>query len=327
MTMSSSPLSHVNQIVAVGSVDGVLTTAAALRLIGNPNIPVTFCQAFTVDKVSVDGWEPERSVLFVDLAVNNRAPEMTADFVRRIQEAGHTIAGICDEHDASNWEKILEFNSLAIRPESQNEGVFKSSGAVLKAAIERLGLAADEHVFELMADADEADAGKFTGRFSKIANEAVKSAIQDDTRRVKLARHLAQSAEPNEEIRGWLAEYEELQRNQAQILSEASNLGDGLIMANAVGKKVDMTSLMFALYASGAKVAIVVGEYFVPAKKTKEVAAGFGTNDKGIDLLAALKSADIDCLGGFAQKVNVPLESQDAAIEVVRGLLRQPVNS
>jgi hypothetical protein len=73
-------LNNVNKIIAVGSVDGILTLAAVMRFIGR-EIDIEFCQAFTVDKIDVDSWETNRQVCFVDLAVNNRDPKITENFV------------------------------------------------------------------------------------------------------------------------------------------------------------------------------------------------------------------------------------------------------
>ena len=103
--MTTFSLQNINQIVAVGSIDGVLATAAMLRLIGNKEIPIIWTQAFQVDKIDLSTWDPNRQVAFVDLAVNNRDKQMTADFVRQIREAGHTIVAICDEHNRDDWEK------------------------------------------------------------------------------------------------------------------------------------------------------------------------------------------------------------------------------
>src|SRR2546429_8222966 len=100
-------LTDINQIVAVGSVDGVLTAAALLRLIGNADVPLVFTQAHQVDQIDPVTWEPSRKVAFVDLAVNNRSHRMTANFVARIRAAGHTIVAVIDEHDREAWFRAL----------------------------------------------------------------------------------------------------------------------------------------------------------------------------------------------------------------------------
>ncbi|MBU1706152.1 hypothetical protein KKG19_05525, partial [Patescibacteria group bacterium] len=123
-------------VISVGSVDGILTSAALLRLLGKSEeeCDMVFCQAFTVDKLPVDKWQG-KVVTLVDLAVNNRDPEMTAAFVARLRENDNQLIAVIDEHSREDWLSTLgNFNGLVIEPQSQNEGdnAPKSSGEVLK---------------------------------------------------------------------------------------------------------------------------------------------------------------------------------------------------
>jgi hypothetical protein len=164
-----STLSVITQIVSVGSVDGICTTAALLRLIGRDNVGLQFAQAFTVDRVDPSTWPVGQKVAFVDLAVNNRDVYMTADFVSRIRAAGHEIVAVIDEHGREDWLEILgSFEGLIVEPQSQAEGTFKSSGAVLK---EFVGLEADDHAVELLDAADAGDRMDFTTHFGGIVNQ------------------------------------------------------------------------------------------------------------------------------------------------------------
>lgn len=196
------------QVVAVGSVDGVLTTAAFLRSIGNlKNVGVEFTQAFQVDKIDVARWALS-SIVLIDLAVNNKDESMTADFVRRIQDAGHTISAVIDEHDADAWRRVLGeevFSALVVKPQSQKTGPFKSSGAIL---LDALGDEADDHTRELCQAADAGDQMDFTTHFGGYANKSVKSAIWDNGRRIHLARRFAGNREPDEKIIDWCKEYD-----------------------------------------------------------------------------------------------------------------------
>ena len=84
------------QIVAHGDIDGV-TSAAILfgQLAIEPeDINVVFTQPFLVDKVVI----PDKvdQVYVVDIAINNRDPEMTADFVRRL---GGKLVRWYDHHE------------------------------------------------------------------------------------------------------------------------------------------------------------------------------------------------------------------------------------
>lgn len=323
-TTGTNPLQAINQIVSVGSVDGVLTTAALLRLIGNPEVPVVFTQAFTVDKVDPTKWEVNRNVALVDLAVNNRDKTMTAAFIQRLRDAGHTIVAVIDEHSREDWEKVLgSFDGLIIEPQSQaaSDDAPKSSGEVLRRALMTLGVRIGDMEQHLMDQANQADAMNFTGKFAKTANEAVKSAITDDSRRVHIARHYAQQTHPSEQMLAWMEEYKAILANHSEILAAKQELGDGIVRAVATDKAVDMTTLMSSLYRGGAKVVALEGEAFVPAKKAKEILIAYGTSSKELDLMAIIKDAGVNPLGGFAQKVNVSLEDEATATEAIRTAL------
>ena len=125
----------INTIIAAGSVDGILTSAALLRLIENENVRVIFTQPNTIDKISVEELGAGSKLALVDLAVNNANPKMTVDFIGRIRQAGHEVVAIIDEHDRQAWFGILgNFDGLLVEPQSQSEGKFCSSGAILMAA-------------------------------------------------------------------------------------------------------------------------------------------------------------------------------------------------
>ena len=315
-----SQIKNVNQIVATGSVDGVLTTAALLRLIGETNVGVEFTQAFEVVKLDPIKWEPNRNVAFVDLAVNNQDHAMTAAFVAKIRDAGHKIVAVIDEHSREDWFEILgKFDGLIVEPVSQAFGDIKSSGALMKS---RLGDLLDAHGVELVDSAEAGDRMNFATHFGAIANQAVKSNIGDNTRRVHLAYHLAFNREPDEKIQSWVAEYNEILKNHKAILAAKMDLGDGIVRVDATGQSVDVTSLMAGLYKSGAVVVVLIGEAFNKAEGRKTVQASFGTSDKNLDLLTCVKEASIPMIGGFAQKVNVALEQESSATEVIRKLLK-----
>jgi hypothetical protein len=323
----------INAIISVGSVDGVLTTAALIRQIKASAIwsclpvedpSVDFCQAFTVDKVRVREDVPCVYAL-VDLAVNNRDKKMTRDFVLRLQNAGHVIGAIVDEHDRADWVEALgrPVEGLLVEPQSQNGGpdAPKSSGEVLRRAFEKMGAFADTHTLELLAAADAADHMDFSTRFGGMVNQAVKSNIADDSRRVYMARHLSASEDVtvDEKIQGWIDEYPVLLANHQAIRDAATDLGAGILRASALEKKVDMTVLLKSFYDSGAKVVALEGEVYNKELGRKTVQISFGTNLKG-DLLAAIKAV-VPEASGFAQKANCPPEKEQEAIEAVRGWL------
>ncbi|MFA7308784.1 MAG: hypothetical protein WC045_01800 [Patescibacteria group bacterium] len=313
----------ITKIVATGSVDGVLTSAALLRLIGNANeVGLEFAQAFTVDRINPAAWAPGQKVALVDLAVNNRDESMTVAFVARLKEAGHEVVAVCDEHNREDWERVLgTLEGLIVEPQSQTaEGGPGSSGEVLRRALEAAGMEVDSHTSELLSAADAADRMVFEG-LGALVNQSVKSAIADDTRRVYLARHLAENQEADSTIQGWIKEYEVILANHQEILDAKSDLGDGITRVNAIGHQVDMTTLMSTLYRSGARVVALEGEAFNKSlgRKTRQIS--FGTADKGLDLLAVVKAA-VPSASGFAQKANVDPEHEEAALAAIRAAIK-----
>lgn len=311
----------INFLLSVGSVDGVCTSAAVLRN-ADEGAEVAFCQAFTVDKVNPAGWGDELNVLLVDLAVNNRDESMTVDLLRRIHDAGHRVVGVLDEHNAEDWQRVFEaaglsFEELTIKPVSQETGDIKSSGALLLSV---LGDEADEQTRELCQAADAGDRMDFTTHFGGIVNQAVKSAIADDSRRVYLASHLAFNREADEKIRGWMDEYRAILANHDEIVAGKVDLGNGIHRVVATGKQVDMTTLMSRLYKEGAKVVVLEGEAYNKALGRKTLQISFGTSDRELDLLSTIKEL-VPSASGFAQKANVEPIDEEEALAAVRQTL------
>lgn len=314
----------INLIVAVGSVDGILTSAAVLRAFGLKDAEIIFCQAFTVDRIPVEQWEPGRKVLFVDLAVNNRDEAMTSAFVARIVDAGHEIVGICDEHDAEAWSRVFETNGLkiedmAIQPISQKTCNIKSSGALL---LSYLGKEADSRTKELCEAADAGDRMDFSTHFGGLVNMAIKSKIVDDSRRVYLAKHFASQRRPDEKILGWIAEYEAILKTHEEIISSAEKIDPEIIRVNTISKVIDMTTLMMELYKK-APIVIVDGESYSPSAKAKvrQISVGLKPGYP-MDILATLQAAGINA-SGFAQKANLPPEEEEKAIAVIKAAIKK----
>jgi hypothetical protein len=322
----SSSIRTVNQIVSVGSVDGVCTAAAVLRLTGNPTTcDIVFAQAFTVDRIDPKSWTANRSVVLVDLAVNNREPAMTERFIDGIREAGHVLVAIIDEHSREDWFKVMGMvDHLAVEPQTQAAGpdAPKSSGAVLMRALESAGEEFDSQTRELMEAADAGDRMDFTTRFGGFVNKAMKANIQDDARRVYLARHFAVNTEADSTIQKWVAEYEQIEANHDKVVASKKDLGDGLHRIVATGLRVDMTSLMSRLYREGAKVVVLEGEGFNKALGKKVPQVSFGSKDQNFDLLTPVKAV-VATASGFTSKVNVDPADEEAAIAAVRAALRK----
>ena len=107
--------------------------------------------------------------MFVDLPVNNSAPQMTSDFVAALRADGNIVLAVIDEHSREDWIGVLgTFDGLMIEPQSQNAGddAPKSSGDVLRRALVAAGVEGDSHTAELMEAADQADRTGEIGDFS-----------------------------------------------------------------------------------------------------------------------------------------------------------------
>ncbi len=316
-------LADVDLVVAVGSVDGVLTTAALLRaIVADEKVEIVFTQAFTVDKLPVASWAGRHTV-FIDLAVNNRSPEMTCTFVQAFMDGGNKLVAVIDEHNREDWRVVLgNFDGLVIEPQSQNAGddAPKSSGELFRCALAAAEVDVDRHTLELLVAADAGDRMDFSSHFGGLVNKSVKSAIADDSRRVYLARHFAKNHQPDETIAGWMREYEEILKNHEEILKAAIDLGDGFVRVTTTGRKVDVTTLMAQLYKQG-RIVVVQGVAFVPSEKRAFELVSLGTGDKALDLLAIVRAAGVNALGGFAQKANVALADEKVAIAAIRKAL------
>lgn len=319
-----SQLQSANHIVTVGSVDGVAVTAAVLRLIGKTDVGIDFTQAFQVGAIDVSKWAPVRKVVLLDLAVNLSDHEMTKAFIARIREAGHEIVAIIDEHDADHWSGVLgSFDGLAISPVSQATGPVKSASALLW--LNLLGFEGlDMHLMELLYAGECGDRRDFTTHFGRFINEAVKSDIGNNARRVYLARHFAFSHEADETILGWVKEYETILENHTAILAAKQDLGDGAVRVVTGDQQVDMTSLMNGLYRQY-KIVVVDGVMFdpTPTVKAKVALVSIATGDDTKDLVAAVKAAGIALHGGKGAKVNVDPADEAAALAAVRAYLNQ----
>lgn len=315
-------ISDITHIVFTGSVDGQATSAALMNKIGH-EVSTTPTQAFEVDKIDVDKLPANSVVAFVDLAVNNKNRQMTADFVARLIAAGHKLVAVIDEHSREDWLEVLgTFEGLIIEPQSQAAGVFKSSGAILKAA---LGELASELAIELCDDADAGDRMDFSTHFGGLINMAIKSDIFNNARRMYMVKHFAFNREPDAQIVEWAQEYDKvIIPNHLAIKAAAKKMYFGMVRVVTTGMKIDMTTLMSDLYKNY-RIVVLEGMAFNPAEKKQTLQVSIGTNDKTLDLLACVKAAGITPLGGFAAKVNVELKDEKKALVAIRKMLRKKI--
>lgn len=307
----------INHVVAVGSVDGVLTTAAMLRLEGVNSCTFEFTQAFTVNTLNPREWESNRRVAFIDLAVNNRDPQMTRDFVQAVIDAGHKIVAVCDEHDAEAWKQVLPsdiYENLLIKPVSQATSDIKSSGALLLSILEN----PDPVVVELCQAANEADRMDFSSKYANWANKAIKSDIKSNYRRELIVFDFSRADRPSPELHMFIDEYDEILETHKEIVGAATST-NGLVQADSYGKKVDMITLMGELYKTFDPLVVALpGQAYDKSQGGLFEVMSFGVRQGlSLDVLTPLQDAGIPAFG-FASKANVPMSHAEEAMQIIR---------
>lgn len=248
----------VNSIVAVGSVDGIITTAAlvvALQARGEL-AKVYWTQAHEVDHVQV---EPGTDLWLVDLAVDQRQPGRTASWLScMIGDRAATLRGVIDEHGADAWSRCLDSVRRDLAPELDIDLEIapqdaSSAGAVLRGHLDgwyRGSRSLYERAFDLTTEADLADRGDFGGGRRRTINAAVKADLRDNAMRGMLVAWLAAGdlAVVPEPIATAAATYEADVAAQRVALDGAVIAEDGAV--DIAGHAIrDLTALAFAGYS------------------------------------------------------------------------------
>lgn len=316
----TSKLLTVNQIVAVGSVDGILTTAALLSIIGPAKeVYVQFTTAATVNDLTIGLWRPARQIALVNLGVNFSDLFITRMFIDRLYRGGHKIVAVIDEHGRELWQAVLApyccLSDLAVEPQTQavNSNI-RSSGAVL---LNTLGVQATEHQRTLLLAAESADRGNFSPPLASLVNRSIKPDLYNQRRRVYLARHLAATAEPDATIQRWMTEYLPLQRRAQDIWHARSNLGEGIVSLVLDSRPVDMTDLIVRVWIAGARV--VVLSHQQQDNDQRLVPTVIRTRYVWLDLPRIVAHAGLDVIGNSSRlRVTVRPQDETRAIEAIR---------
>lgn len=253
---SGTGLESVNQLLVCPSPDGILTSAALVRLIGRysaHSITIHFSGPEDVQRVRPDQWKSCRTVVFVNLGVACQ-PRATRDCVRQLTGCGHRLVGLCDEHGARAWRKVLGddvYNNLLIKPQDRHDSTYKSSSAVLRKFCFDNNIPLDEHTHNLLEAGEAADVGCYGFPLARWVNEVVKVSGRDFSRKHHLIEWFARNAWVDDEIRAWRDEYRVLATNQAEILASMQDIGDGIVQAEMGMRSYDMTSLKEAMCQRG----------------------------------------------------------------------------
>ena len=202
-------MDKANLIIAAGSVDGILTTAAALRTVAKQDAELAFIPPATLslDEINPDSWKSGRRVLFIGLTVNGGNEESITDFMRRLTEAGHEIVGICDGNDAVVWQRVLDavginVETLTVRPTATHSQT--SAEALLNFLDEEIDSA---HTLSLLMEGLLTyEEGSYSDQFAEMTARVIAATPDDQSRLKYIARHFAANSYADEQISSWATE-------------------------------------------------------------------------------------------------------------------------
>lgn len=245
-------------IIAAGSPSTILAVAGYCRAhgitardIASGDTQIVFTQAFQVGVHPQFGVSPaleavralpeNGKVCLIGLAVNNRDPGMTLNFVREIGR--HRLIGVYDEHDAELWKELR-----AILGYSEDDERFVTPGKHVPylSAASIIGYTFEGMPPLWVAAGDYADDRHLCVSDEAIAvatavDNACKATITDNLFRVAIVRYLLGS------------DSEAAKR----ALAEAELRGNVLVVRQPVGREINHTQVMFAGYQYAPFVAVV----------------------------------------------------------------------
>lgn len=307
-------LRQVDLMAVVPSPDGVLTAAALLRIIGRANVTILLVNPNHLDKIQIQRWKPARNIALVNLGVDRNDPENTRVFMHNISANGHRVVAIADHHNRRDWEYVLgTLDHLVIQPGEKSLG-HHSSGAVLLDAIR--GNSPDDHMVALLEAADQADRGDYTSNLANVVNSCIKPSPNSDIRRrLYLIRHLAFNTEIDDQIQEWCNEYEPIKKNHQMVIERRKELGNGIVMVDLAGRKVDRNVLKRQLLIEGGfTVAIVSNSHFAGDPEYRVGLYTFG----GFHVGGALQQHGVPCMQPRFHSVHVHGAHLDLAVEAIR---------
>jgi hypothetical protein len=275
----------MKHIVAHGDLDGIISAALLARRHGwSPDeVKVTFTQPFLVDRVAV-GEDDE--VYVVDLAVNNRDPRMTRDFITRL---GGRLVAWYDHHIGWGNEFKDGRDLRFVIAEGYPSCAFLVGGSS-----------------SLVADANAADTrkGLLSDRGILIEN-ATKADLSDDRTRDAAFRWLL----GDESARAVL---EDAARRYAEVMAETERLASGyrvdgcvaVVDARESNHRYDLTQLLLAGQKKARFAVVLVKD---PRDGSKRVTVA--TGDRSVNLVEVFGLPS-----GAPFRVNLPVERYEEAV-------------
>lgn len=333
-------LKRCNILVVGGSGDSVATGAAILRLMA----PETQVHVVTPNPNMVRDLEPEKwpsnaRVVIAGVAVAKPiGKKETERFVQRVHAAGHQIEAIVDEHSQAEWGRVanstgFSLEDLAIQPQSQQNGKFRSAGAVLRHALSQVSDFEDDHIAKLLHVAELCDNRDFDDdKVAQMLNAALKAKTGCPLVRTHLVVKLSQSLRLTRKMERLVREYVWILRRHRRILASAVELGDGLLRLKKDGA-VDMTRLTRdALLRVGTRVLMIEGLFREAGNENPVRKIALGTEER-LPLLTVLRrgfpaDGEGDELSGvratgYEKRPMVKPEDEEQAVRIVRRLLRE----
>lgn len=220
-------------IVAHGDMDGIASAVlqAGLLNISPEDLMVVFCQPFTVDKIKIP--EDVEQVYVVDIAVNNRDPQMTERFIENL---GDKLAVWTDHHqgwpekykNVKNWHFYIREDVGACA----NLFAGKSHFAVKDA---------------IVADAVAADTrtGTLSPR-SQLIEQACKANMSDDSIRVAAVKWLLGDESQKVTLEAAAAKYAAIQKETQRLAATYTVDGKVATVDARSSHEHDLTQLLLA---------------------------------------------------------------------------------
>jgi len=268
-------------VIAHGDVDGIVSAAEIIKAYGlkRETTKLVFTQPFLVDQIPQEFIQQAQRIFVVDIAVNNRDPEMTMKFIEKIWDK---LTVWYDHHQG--WSRIQG----KLGPKF-GKFIIETTNSCAELVAENEGLRSD-FVRELVRDAIAADTRR--GQLSEIGeliDQAIKSDLGDDTIREAAVRWLAEGApqDPeNKEYRKLLEaqqKYREIKETTEQLINQYEiRHGIAVVDVTQENRDYDRTQLLIA----GQKMAPTGISVVIGKNPEGEEIVTIATNRKDINLVA-----------------------------------------
>lgn len=204
------------RLIAHGDLDGIISAGLMISQFGRNGLnrtALTFTQPFLIsEEIGI-----LEDLYVLDIAVNNRDPEMTYKFIERF---GHHLRLWVDHH--KGWSEVLSKLSV------DNRGKFlvvedaESTAQIIDAeSVRRLP---EDLVRTLVSDANAADTRRGTlSHIGRLIEEATKADITDDTIRRSAVRWIVNGCKKDGDykiLQERQKKYEEIQRTTEKLVEQ-----------------------------------------------------------------------------------------------------------